>query len=119
MKHVKTLVAGVALLAGMSTAAQAASTLESVKAAGKLKCGVNSGLAGFAAPNDQGVWAGLDVDLCKAIAAAVLGDANKVEYKPSNAEQRFPLLQSGEVDVLARNTTWSLSRDTQLGASKR
>jgi general L-amino acid transport system substrate-binding protein len=115
MNHLKTLVAGVALVAGMSTAAQAASTLESVKAAGKLKCGVNVGLTGFSAPNDKGEWTGLDVDLCKAIAAAVLGDATKVEYKPTNAEQRFPALQSGEVDVLSRNTTWSLSRDSQLG----
>jgi general L-amino acid transport system substrate-binding protein len=115
MKHLKTLAVGVALIAGMSTAAHAASTLESVKAAGKLKCGVNTGLAGFAAPNDQGVWSGLDIDLCKAVAAAVLGDANKVEYKPLNAEQRFTALQSGEVDLLARNTTWTLSRDTQLG----
>jgi general L-amino acid transport system substrate-binding protein len=109
------MVAGIALVVGMSTAAHAASTLESVKAAGKVKCGVNSGLAGFAAPNDQGVWAGLDVDLCKAIAAATLGDSSKVEYKPTNSEQRFPALQSGEVDVLSRNTTWTLSRDSQLG----
>jgi general L-amino acid transport system substrate-binding protein len=115
MNHLKTLVAGVALLVGMSTAAHAASTLESVKAAGKVKCGVNTGLAGFAAPNDQGVWAGLDIDLCRAVAAAVLGDATKVEYKPLNAEQRFTALQSGEVDLLARNSTWTLSRDSQLG----
>ena len=115
MKHLKTLVAGVALIAGMSTAAHAASTLESVKAAGKVKCGVNTGLAGFAAPNDQGVWSGLDIDLCKAVAAAVFGDASKVEFKPLNAEQRFTALQSGEVDLLARNSTWTLSRDTQLG----
>jgi general L-amino acid transport system substrate-binding protein len=114
MKHVKTLVAGVALIAGMSTAAHAASTLESVKAAGKVKCGVTTGLAGFGAPNDQGVWAGLDIDLCKAVAAAVLGDPSKVEYKPLSAEQRFTALQSGEVDFLARNSTWTLSRDTQL-----
>jgi len=115
MNYVKTLVAGIALVAGMSTAAHAASTLESVKAAGKVKCGVNTGLAGFAAPNDQGVWAGLDIDLCKAVAAAVFGDANKVEYKPLNAEQRFTALQSGEVDLLSRNSTWTLSRDSQLG----
>jgi general L-amino acid transport system substrate-binding protein len=115
MNHLKTLVAGIALVAGMSTAAHAASTLESVKAAGKVKCGVNTGLAGFAAPNDQGVWAGLDIDLCKAVAAAVFGDANKVEYKPLNAEQRFTALQSGEVDLLSRNSTWTLSRDSQLG----
>src|SRR5262245_63936153 len=112
---IKYLVASVALLAGMSTAAHAASTLESVKAAGKVKCGVNTGLAGFAAPNDQGVWAGLDIDLCKAVAAAVFGNADAVDYKPWNAEQRFTALQSGEVDVLARNSTWTLSRDSQLG----
>jgi general L-amino acid transport system substrate-binding protein len=111
----KYLVASVALLAGMSTAAHAASTLESVKAAGKVKCGVNTGLAGFAAPNDQGVWAGLDIDLCKAVAAEIFGNADAVEYKPLNAEQRFTALQSGEVDVLARNSTWTLSRDSQLG----
>lgn len=111
----KYLIASVALLAGMSTAAHAASTLESVKAAGKVKCGVNTGLAGFAAPNDQGVWAGLDIDLCKAVAAAVFGNADAVEYKPLNAEQRFTALQSGEVDVLSRNSTWTLSRDSQLG----
>jgi general L-amino acid transport system substrate-binding protein len=111
----KYLIASVALLAGMSTAAHAASTLESVKAAGKIKCGVNTGLPGFAAPNDQGVWAGLDIDLCKAVASAVFGNADAVEYKPLNAEQRFTALQSGEVDVLARNSTWTLSRDSQLG----
>jgi general L-amino acid transport system substrate-binding protein len=114
MKHVKILVAGIALVAGMSTAAHAASTLESVKAAGKLKCGVTTGLAGFGAPNDKGEWAGLDIDLCKGIAAAVFGDPSKVEYKPLSAEQRFTALQSGEVDVLARNSTWTLSRDSQL-----
>jgi general L-amino acid transport system substrate-binding protein len=114
MKHLKTLVAGIALVAGMSTAAHAASTLESVKAAGKLKCGVTTGLAGFGAPNDKGEWAGLDIDLCKGIAAAIFGDPSKVEYKPLSAEQRFTALQSGEVDVLARNSTWTLSRDSQL-----
>jgi general L-amino acid transport system substrate-binding protein len=115
MKHMKSLASIVALVAGTSTAAYAASTLENVKAAGVLKCGVHVGLAGFAAPNDQGQWEGLDIDLCKAIAAAVFGDASKVEYKPMNAEQRFPALQSGEVDLLARTTTWTLSRDSQLG----
>lgn len=115
MKQVKYVVAGVALLAGMATAAQAASTLETVKGRGNLVCGVTTGLAGFGAPNDKGEWAGLDIDLCKAVAAAVLGDATKVEYKPLSAEQRFTALQSGEVDVLARNSTWTLSRDTQLG----
>ena len=114
MNSMKYIVASVALIAGMSTAAHAASTLESVKAAGKLKCGVTTGLAGFGAPNDQGVWSGLDIDLCKGVAAAVFGDPSKVEYKPLSAEQRFTALQSGEVDMLARNSTWTLSRDTQL-----
>jgi general L-amino acid transport system substrate-binding protein len=90
-------------------------TLDNVKSYGKLKCGVNTGLAGFGAPNDKGEWSGLDIDLCKAVAAAIFGDASKVEYKPLNAEQRFTALQSGEVDMLARNSTWTMSRDTQLG----
>nr|WP_298689217.1 amino acid ABC transporter substrate-binding protein [uncultured Dongia sp.] len=113
MKQLKYVVAGVALLAGMATAAQAG-TLDDVKARGKLLCGVTTGLAGFGAPNDKGEWAGLDIDLCKGIAAAVFGDATKVEYKPLSAEQRFTALQSGEVDVLARNSTWTLKRDTEL-----
>jgi general L-amino acid transport system substrate-binding protein len=115
MKHIKYVAAGVALLAGLSTAASAGEVLDKVKAAGKVTCGVNTGLAGFAAPNDQGQWTGLDIDLCRAVAAAVFGDATKVEYKPLNAEQRFTALQSGEVDMLSRNSTWTLSRDSQLG----
>jgi general L-amino acid transport system substrate-binding protein len=113
MKHLKYVVAGVALLAGMATAAQAG-TLDDVKARGKLLCGVTTGLAGFGAPNDKGEWAGLDIDLCKGVAAAVFGDASKVEFKPLSAEQRFTALQSGEVDMLARNSTWTLKRDTEL-----
>jgi general L-amino acid transport system substrate-binding protein len=120
MSYLRFAVAGIALAIGFSTigattAAQAASTLDTVKQRGKLICGVNTGLAGFGAPNDQGQWSGLDIDLCKAVAAAVFGDASKVDYKPLNAEQRFTALQSGEVDMLARNSTWTLSRDTQLG----
>ncbi len=115
MKQLKYFVAGMALLAGMSTAASAGPVLDKVKAAGKVTCGVNIGLAGFAAPNDQGQWAGLDIDLCRAVAAAVFGDASKVEFKPLNAEQRFTALQSGEVDMLSRNSTWTLSRESQLG----
>jgi len=107
-------VAGAALLVGFSVVAQA-DTLDTVKQRGKLVCGVNTGLAGFGAPNDQGQWSGLDIDLCKGVAAAIFGDASKVDYKPLNAEQRFTALQSGEVDMLARNSTWTLSRDTQLG----
>src|SRR5215468_1010969 len=114
MKYLHIAVAGAALTVGLSVAAQA-TTLDTVKQRGKLLCGVTTGLAGFGAPNDQGVWSGLDIDLCRAVAAAVFGDATKVEYKPLNAEQRFTALQSGEVDMLARNSTWTLSRDSQLG----
>jgi len=114
MNLVRMAVAGAALIVGFSVAAQA-DTLDTVKQRGKLVCGVNTGLAGFGSPNDQGQWSGLDIDLCKAVAAAVFGDASKVDYKPLNAEQRFTALQSGEVDMLARNSTWTLSRDTQLG----
>ena len=102
-------------IVGLVASSAAAGTLDDVKARGTLKCGVTTGLAGFGAPDDQGNWSGLDVDLCKAVAAAVFGDASKVEYKPLSAEQRFTALQSGEVDMLARNSTWTLSRDTQLG----
>jgi general L-amino acid transport system substrate-binding protein len=98
-----------------ATAAPAGKTLDNVKSYGKLKCGVNTGLAGFGAPNDKGEWSGLDIDVCKAVAAAIFGDATKIEFKPLNAEQRFTALQSGEVDMLARNSTWTLSRDSQLG----
>jgi general L-amino acid transport system substrate-binding protein len=80
-----------------------------------VQCGVNVGLAGFSQPDSQGVWKGIDVDLCRAIAAAVLGDATKVRYTPLTAQQRFTALQSGEVDVLSRNTTWTIVRDTSLG----
>ncbi len=114
MNFVRMAVAGAALLVGFSVAAQA-DTLDTIKQRGKLVCGVNTGLAGFGSPNDQGQWSGLDIDLCKAVAAAVFGDASKVDYKPLNAEQRFTALQSGEVDMLARNSTLTLSRDTQLG----
>jgi len=112
MNLVRMAVAGAALVVGFSVAAQA-DTLDTVKQRGKLVCGVNTGLAGFGAPNDQGQWSGLDIDLCKAVAAAIFGDASKVDHKPLNAEQRFTALESGEVDMLARNSTWTLSRDTQ------
>jgi general L-amino acid transport system substrate-binding protein len=92
----------------------AAGTLDEVKARGSLNCIVNAGLAGFGAPNDQSIWVGLDVDICRAVAAAVLGDAGKVNYLPSTAKERFTKLQTGEGDMLARNSTWSLSRDTDL-----
>ena len=95
--------------------AQAQSTLEAVKAKGFVQCGVNTGLPGFSQPDSKGVWRGIDVDLCRAVAAAVFGDANKVRYTPTTAQQRFTALQSGEVDLLARNTTWTITRDTSLG----
>jgi general L-amino acid transport system substrate-binding protein len=114
MNFVRMAAAGAALVVGFSVAAQAG-TLDTVKQRGKLVCGVNPGLAGFGAPNDQGQWSGLDIDVCKAVAAAIFGDASKVDYKPLNAEQRFTALQSGEIDMLSRNSTWTLQRDTQLG----
>jgi len=105
---------GAAVLA-LGAGAASGATLDDVKARGELRCGVNTGLAGFAAPNDKGEWAGFDVDLCRAVAAAVFGDATKVKFTPTNAKERFTALQSGEIDLLARNTTWTLSRDTSLG----
>lgn len=102
-------------LAATPALAQAQSTFDAVRARGVVNCGVNTGLAGFAAPDSQGVWRGLDVDLCRAVAAAMFGDASKVRYVPLTAQQRFTALQSGEVDMLSRNSTWTLSRDTSLG----
>ena len=114
----KTLLSAALGAAVLVTGASAASagTLDDVKAKGFVQCGVNgSNLAGFGAQDSSGNWTGLDVDLCKAVAAAVFGDATKVKYTPLSAKDRFPALQSGEVDMLARNTTWSTSRDSQLG----
>ncbi len=104
------------LLAVLATPAFAQqSTLDTVRSKGHVQCGVNTGLAGFSQPDSKGVWKGIDVDLCRAVAAAVFGDANKVRYTPLTAQQRFTALQSGEVDILARNTTWTITRDTSLG----
>jgi general L-amino acid transport system substrate-binding protein len=94
-----------------------AQTLDKVKKQGTLSCGVNTGLAGFSAPDDKGNWTGLDVEYCRAVAAAVLGDAKKVRFVPTTAKERFTALQSGEIDVLSRNTTWTLARDSSLGLS--
>jgi general L-amino acid transport system substrate-binding protein len=107
------IAAGVAVLA--SGAAVAGPTKDKVRANGVVTCGVNTGTAGFSMPDAQGKWTGLDVDSCRSVAAAVLGDASKVKYVPLSAQQRFTALQSGEVDLLARNTTWTLGRDTDLG----
>jgi len=103
------------LLLCVAGVAQGQSTLDAVKSKGFVQCGVNTGLAGFSQPDSKGVWKGLDVDLCRAVAAAVFGDAAKVRYTPLTAQQRFTALQSGEVDILSRNTTWTVTRDTSLG----
>ena len=109
------LALGAALFAAFTGAAYAGKTLDTIKQRGELVCGVNTNLAGFSAADSQGNWTGLDVDICKAIAASILGDAKKVKYVPLNASQRFTALQSGEVDLLSRNTTWTLTRDASLG----
>jgi len=111
MKKIIAFAAGM-LLGG---AALAQSTLDAVRAKGYVQCGVNTGLAGFSQPDSRGAWRGIDVDYCRAVAAAVFGDAAKVRYTPLTAQQRFTALQSGEIDVLARNTTWTVTRDTGLG----
>ncbi len=104
--------AGIAFVAGSATAGP---TLDKVKKSGVLTCIVSTGLAGFSMADNQGQYKGIDVDTCRAIAAAVLGDANKTKYVPATAPQRFTMLQSGEGDVLTRNTTWTLTREGDLG----
>src|SRR3546814_20613156 len=89
--------------------------LETVRQRGHLKCGVSQGLPGFSYADDKGRWSGLDVDFCRAVAAAVLGDAAKLRFTPLSAQDRFTALQSGEVDIMSRNTTWTLRRDAGLG----
>jgi general L-amino acid transport system substrate-binding protein len=100
---------------GVAASAASAQTLNTVKSRGMLNCGANGSLAGFGLPDAQGRWTGLDVDFCKALAAAIFNDPNKVKFVPLTAKDRFTALQSNEVDVLARNTTWTSSRDTSLG----
>jgi general L-amino acid transport system substrate-binding protein len=115
MKLVKNLAVSAALVSLVYAGAAQAGTLEDVRAKGHLQCGVSQGLPGFSNPDQNGNWVGLDVDLCRAVAAAVFGNANKVKYSPLSAKERFTALQSGEVDILSRNTTWTLVRDTALG----
>ena len=117
MTKIKSLFMTLLLTLGVSSAIAGShgSTLDIVKERGFLKCGSNTGLAGFGLPNDDGVWEGIDVDVCRAVAAAVFGDASKVEYVPTTSKVRFTVLQSGEVDMLSRNTTWTLQRDVELG----
>ncbi len=107
------LAAGAAI--SMVAVNASAATLDDVKGKGHVQCGVSQGLAGFSNPDDKGNWTGLDVDVCRAMAAAIFGDATKVKYTPLSAKERFTALQSGEVDVLSRNTTWTATRDTALG----
>jgi general L-amino acid transport system substrate-binding protein len=110
----RTVFLGALTVAGVAAGASAAATLDDVKARGKLNCGVTTGLVGFAAPDANGVWEGFDVAVCRAVAAAVLSDANAVEFVPTTGKTRFTALDSGEIDMLARNTTWTFSRDTDL-----
>ena len=105
----------VALALGLAASAASAQTLNTVKSRGTLNCGSNGSLAGFGLPDAQGKWSGLDVDFCRAIAAAIFNDPGKIKFVPLSAKDRFTALQSGEVDLLARNTTWTSSRDTSLG----
>jgi general L-amino acid transport system substrate-binding protein len=116
MKRVS-LVLTLAVAAGFSIQAASAQTLKAIKDRGLVSCGVTQGLAGFSLPDDKGNWTGLDVDICRAVAAAVFNDPSKVKFVPLSAKDRFTALQSGEVDLLSRTTTWTLSRDTSLGAN--
>lgn len=109
------LAAVVTLPLALTGTAQAGATFDGVKQKGYVQCGVNLGLYGFSAPDDKGKWTGLDVDVCRAVAAAMFGDAEKVKYTPLSAQQRLPALQSGEIDLLSRNTTRTLTRDTANG----
>lgn len=115
MKKLFSVAAVAALAVAFAAPSASAQTLKTVKDRGTLNCGSNGTLAGFGLPDAQGQWTGLDVDFCKAIAAAIFGDAKKVKFVPLSAKDRFTALQSGEVDILARNTTWTSSRDTSLG----
>ncbi len=110
----KSVFLGALTVAGLAAGAAAAGTLDDVKARGKLNCGVTVGLVGFAAPDANGEWNGFDVAMCRAVAAAVLGDGAAVEFVPTTGKTRFTALASGEVDMLARNTTWTFSRDVDL-----
>ncbi|GGC52551.1 ABC transporter substrate-binding protein [Siccirubricoccus deserti] len=118
--RIRRLLAAAALAFGLGVlpwagAAEAGQTFDSMKARGTLNCGVNVGVAGFSLPDSQGVWRGMDADLCRGLAAVMFGDASKVRFVPLTAVQRFTALQSGEIDVLIRQTTLTMTRDTTLG----
>ena len=116
LSKLSTLAAAAAAVVTLTaTPAHAGKTIDAIKARGQVICGVNPSLPGFAAADSQGNWTGFDVDVCKAVAATILNDATKVKWTPLNASQRFAALQAGEIDVLSRNTTWTLTRDASLG----
>ena len=117
MKMVKSTLAVLtaATVLGVSGFAQAGATLDAVKKKGYVQCGISDGLPGFSYADGKGNYKGIDVDVCRAVAAAVFGDASKVKYSPLTAKERFTALQSGEVDVLSRNSTWTSSRDAAMG----
>lgn len=115
-KSTRVLLSAVALL-GTTGLAQAGPTLDAVRQKGFVQCGISDGLPGFSYADAQGRYRGIDVDVCRAVAAAVFGDADKVKYSPLTAKERFTALQSGEVDILSRNTTWTSSRDAAMGLS--
>ena len=110
----KTVFLGALTIAALTAGVASAATLDDVKARGSLNCGVTTGLVGFAAPDANGVWEGFDVGICRAVAAAIFGDPTAVEFVPTTGQTRFTALASGEIDLLARNTTWTFSRDTDL-----
>jgi general L-amino acid transport system substrate-binding protein len=110
-------IVGAAVVLGLSAAASSAQTLKKVQDRGSLMCGVSQGLPGFSNPDDKGNWTGFDVDVCRAIAAAIFNDSSKVKFLPLSAKDRFTALQAGEIDVLSRNSTWTSSRDASLGIS--
>ncbi len=110
----RTVFLGALTVAGLAAGMSSAATLDDVKARGHLNCGVTTGLTGFAAPDANGNWDGFDVGVCRAVAAAIFGDPTKVEFVPTTGQTRFTALASGEVDMLARNTTWTFSRDNDL-----
>jgi general L-amino acid transport system substrate-binding protein len=116
MKKMLVTFAAAAALGLVATAAQAA-TLDDVKAKDYVQCGVTGGVPGFSAPDANNVWAGLEVDFCRAVAAAIFNDAGKVRYTPLTSQERFAALSAGEIDILSRTTTWTMSRDTDLGIS--
>ncbi|KHF24442.1 ABC-type amino acid transporter AapJQMP, subunit J [Solemya velum gill symbiont] len=117
MKKNYLAVAAIASAVLISSNANAGTTFDAVKKKGFVQCGVTTGLTGFSAPDDKGNWTGIDVDGCRAVAAAVFGDAKAVKFTPLTAKERFTALQSGEIDMLSRNTTWTLTRDSSLGIS--